>query len=163
MARYQFEDLDQTSRWLDNTNQITSLVVRSLGFILMVVGLWIGLKVINEAWSLYKQPQNIERLARAIESGSNLDKALTTKAPDNLSESADAGEASDDRVREVNAALGFRLSYFVAWIIAILLLMLVGRLSIAAIKTGGELALYDLQIKRFAKYLTDQAKGNITP
>ncbi|MDA0822941.1 MAG: hypothetical protein O3C28_11020 [Proteobacteria bacterium] len=129
----------------------------------MIVGLWIGLKVINEAWSLYKHPQNIERLARAIESGSNLDKALTAKAPDNLSESADASEASDDRVREVNTALGFRLSYFVAWIIAILLLMLVGRLSIAAIKTGGELALYDLQIKRFAKYLADQAKGNINP
>ncbi len=43
--------------------------------------------------------------------------------------------------------------------IAILLLMLIGRLAIAAVKTGGELALYDLQIKRFAKYLTEQASG----
>jgi hypothetical protein len=162
VARHQFEDIDQNSRWLDNTNQITALVVRSLGFILMIVGLWIGLKVINEAWSLYKQPQNIERLALAIESGSNLDKALTSKAPDSATESGDASIASNDRVREVNSALGFRLSYFVAWIIAILLLMLVGRLSIAAIKTGGELALYDLQIKRFAKYLADQAKGDIS-
>ncbi|MFT4581901.1 MAG: hypothetical protein ACI915_000696 [Gammaproteobacteria bacterium] len=162
MARHQFEDIDQTSRLLDNTSQITALVVRSLGFILMIVGLWIGLKVINEAWSLYKQPQNIERFARAIESGSNLDKALTAKEPNNRSESAKAAESATDRVREVNNTLGFRLSYFVAWIIAILLLMLVGRLSIAAIKTGGELALYDLQIKRFAKYLADQAKGDIS-
>jgi hypothetical protein len=35
--------------------------------------------------------------------------------------------------------------------------MLVGRLAIAAIKTGGELALYDLQIKRFAKYLVEHS------
>jgi len=37
--------------------------------------------------------------------------------------------------------------------------MLVGRLAIAPIKTGGELALYDLQIKRFAKYLAQQSSG----
>ena len=159
MARHQFEDVDQETRWLDNTTQITQLIARAVGFILMIVGLWIGLKVINEAWSLYQHPQNIERLARAIEKGSNLDKALTSVRP---AEPAAAGQdlTSFDRVREVNDALGFRLSYFVAWAIGILLLMLVGRLSIAAIKTGGELALYDLQIKRFAKYLAQQSAGD---
>jgi len=154
VARHQFEDIDQDSRWLDNTTNITHLIVRAAGFILMFVGLWIGLKTINEAWSLYQQPQNIERLARAIEQGSNLDKALTSRA-----ENPDAEAGANGQVREVNAALGFRLSYFVAWVIAILLLMLIGRLAIAAVKTGGELALYDLQIKRFAKYLTEQASG----
>lgn len=154
MARHQFDDIDQDSRWLDNTTNITHLIVRAAGFILMFVGLWIGLKTINEAWSLYQQPQNIERLARAIEQGSNLDKALTSKA-DVMNTDAEV----NGQVREVNEALGFRLSYFVAWVIAILLLMLIGRLAIAAVKTGGELALYDLQIKRFAKYLTEQASG----
>lgn len=154
MARHQFDDIDQDNRWLDNTTNITHLIVRAAGFILMFVGLWIGLKTINEAWSLYQQPQNIERLARAIEQGSNLDKALTSKADVTNTDAAVNGQ-----VREVNAALGFRLSYFVAWVIAILLLMLIGRLAIAAVKTGGELALYDLQIKRFAKYLTEQASG----
>lgn len=154
VARHQFDDIDQDSRWLDNTTHITHLIVRAAGFILMFVGLWIGLKTINEAWSLYQQPQNIERLARAIEQGSNLDKALASTA-----DNAGAEAATGDQVREVNAALGFRLSYFVAWAIAILLLMLIGRLAIAAVKTGGELALYDLQIKRFAKYLTEQASG----
>tara|TARA_R110002096_G_scaffold350_20_gene2078 strand:- start:558 stop:1034 length:477 start_codon:yes stop_codon:yes gene_type:complete len=154
VARHQFEDIDQDSRWLDNTTNITHLIVRAAGFILMFVGLWIGLKTINEAWSLYQQPQNIERLARAIEQGSNLDKALSSTA-----ESPGGEAGANGQVREVNAALGFRLSYFVAWVIAILLLMLIGRLAIAAVKTGGELALYDLQIKRFAKYLTEQASG----
>lgn len=154
MARHQFDDIDQDSRWLDNTTNITHLIVRAAGFILMFVGLWIGLKTINEAWSLYQQPQNIERLARAIEQGSNLDKALTSRT-----DVATTDASTDGQVREVNEALGFRLSYFVAWVIAILLLMLIGRLAIAAVKTGGELALYDLQIKRFAKYLTEQAGG----
>ena len=157
MARHQFEDVDQDTRWLDNTTQITPLIVRAVGFILMIVGLWIGLKVINESWSLYQQPQNIERLARAIEKGSNLDKALTSATPNADLNSADSIGAQASRVNEVNSALGFRLSYFVAWIIGILLLMLVGRLAIAAIKTGGELALYDLQIKRFAKYLVEHS------
>ena len=167
MARHQFDDVDQENHWLDNTTQITQLIVRIVGFILMFVGLWIGLKVINEAWSLYQQPQNIERLARAIEKGSNLDKALSAveKAPSagEPEDSAEARLASSNRVREVNDALGFRLSYFVAWVIGILLLMLVGRLAIAAIKTGGELALYDLQIKRFAKHLVQQSSGGADP
>ncbi len=167
MARYQFDDVDQENRWLDNTTQITQLIVRIVGFILMFVGLWIGLKVINEAWSLYQQPQNIERLARAIEKGSNLDKALSAaekpRAADSSSDSEEARLASSARLREVNDALGFRLSYFVAWVIGILLLMLVGRLAIAAIKTGGELALYDLQIKRFAKHLVQQSSGGTDP
>ncbi len=154
MARHQFDDIDQDSRWFDNTTNITHLIVRAAGFILMFVGLWIGLKTINEAWSLYQQPQNIERLARAIEQGSNLDKALTSRTDPTATDAGINGQ-----VREVNEALGFRLSYFVAWVIAILLLMLIGRLAIAAVKTGGELALYDLQIKRFAKYLTEQASG----
>lgn len=165
MARYQFDDVDQESRWLDNTTQLMQLVVRAVGFILMFVGLWIGLKVINEAWSLYQQPHNIERIARAIEQGSNLDRALSSSGSPAARETPDPNDPASARgavgtqVREVNDALGFRLSYFVAWIIAILLLMLVGRLAIAAIKTGGELALYDLQIKRFAKSLVQQASG----
>ena len=164
MARHQFDDVDQESRWLDNTTQITQLVVRAVGFILMFVGLWIGLKAINEAWSLYQQPQKIERLAVAIEKGSNLDTALSSAGPSpKVTDPRDAGDTTSrmgSQVQEVNDALGFRLSYFVAWIIAILLLMLVGRLAIAAIKTGGELALYDSQIKRFAKYLVQQSSGS---
>jgi len=154
VARQQFDDIDQDTSWLDSSTQIAHLVVRAAGFILMFVGLWIGLKTINEAWTLYKEPQNIERLARAIEQGSNLDKALASNAERPADDAAVAGQ-----VREVNQALGFRLSYFVAWVIGILLLMLIGRLAIAAVKTGGELALYDLQIKRFAKYLANQASG----
>jgi len=89
-------------------------MIRALGFILMSVGLWIGLMVINEAWSLYQQPQNTERLARATEKGSNLDKALTSTSVTGIPTSAPGTAASAERAREVNATLGFRLSYFMA-------------------------------------------------
>lgn len=160
MARHQFDDVDQDSRWLDNSTHVIQVIVRGIGFILLFVGLWIGLKAINEAWGLYQYPQNIERLARAIEQGSNLDKAISAKT--NAGDDTISGDETAAGMHEVNDALGFRLSYFVAWVIAILLLMLIGRLAIAAIKTGGELALYDLQIKRFAKYLAQQGSGNIS-
>lgn len=45
-------------------------------------------------------------------------------------------------------APGLRLSYFAAWAIILMLLLLVGRLAIAAIATGGQLALYDVQLRR---------------
>ena len=48
---------------------------------------------------------------------------------------------------------GLRFSYFVAWLIAIMLLLLIGRLSIAAVRTGGELALYDVKVGKLARAL----------
>ena len=46
-----------------------------------------------------------------------------------------------------------RFSYFFAWGIVLLLLLLTGSLSLSAIKIGGQLALYDSQIKQFAQEL----------
>ncbi|MGH6636283.1 MAG: hypothetical protein ACRED0_09190, partial [Gammaproteobacteria bacterium] len=45
----------------------------------------------------------------------------------------------------------FKLSYFAAWGIVIMLLLLIGRLAMIAIKTGGELALYDRHVKHLAR------------
>lgn len=150
MSRYQFDDVSENSNWSDKSTDIASVIVRAFGFLLMIVGLWIGLKAINEAWGLYKEPQNIERFANAIERGSNLDKALATVRND--------GDAETTSSSAQDSVLGFRLSYFVAWVLAILLLMLIGRLALAAVKTGGELALYDMQIKKLTKLLVQEAK-----
>jgi hypothetical protein len=54
--------------------------------------------------------------------------------------------------------LGFRLSYFVAWVISLLLLMLIGRLAIAAIKTGGELVLYDRHVQQLAREIVRESR-----
>lgn len=151
MARYQFNEDAPAPAWNERGEMLTRFVVRGFGFVLMLVGLWISLAVIAEAWSLYKTPTNIERLAKAIEHGSHLDRALSRAGTGERSTLEDTDSAAgQDATSEV---LGFRMTYFVAWIIAILLLMLVGRLALGAVKTGGELVLHDTQIKRFAREL----------
>ena len=151
MSRFQFDDVSEQNSWTDRSTDVTHVVVRAFGFLLMIVGLWIGLKAINEAWGLYQQPENIERFALAIEKGSNLDQAISS-----VRSAGAESNAPENQQRE--SVLGFRLSYFAAWMLAILLLMLVGRLALAAVKTGGELALYDMQIKKFAKMLAQESK-----
>ena len=158
MARYQFNDeAGSGGEWLERGTRFTQLVVRGFGLVLMVIGLWIALGVLSEAWSLYKVPANIERFALAIEEGSHLDATLTSArrelAPPD--EAVAGTDGTGDPPMEPPPA--FRLSYFAAWVLAILILMLVGRLAIAAIKAGGELVLYDVHIKRFARELVRES------
>ncbi|MEE9575557.1 MAG: hypothetical protein V3W03_05590 [Gammaproteobacteria bacterium] len=49
------------------------------------------------------------------------------------------------------------MSYFFAWVIALLLLLLIARISLTAIKTGGELVLFDMQIKQFARMVAKES------
>lgn len=133
-----------------------SVIVRFSGLVLLFAGLWIAFQVLTEALNLYNDPQRIERFAAAIEKGSNIDKSLgalqtpKTRVDSDASLSdfpatpAKTGKKPEDE---------FRISYFLAWIIVLLLLLMIARISLSAMKTGGELVLYDVQIKQFAKML----------
>jgi hypothetical protein len=157
MARYQFDDEQQRTDWSARGASLSQAAVRGFGFLLMLVGLWISLAVIAEAWSLYRQPVKIERLARAIEQGSHLDLTLSSATGGSQAPQQPAVDGMPATPPATTAAPGFRLTYFVAWIIAILLLLLVGRLALAAVKTGGELVLYDSQFKKFARALAQES------
>ena len=168
MARYQFEPESEAEGILSRGTQIAHTVVRACGFVLLSVGLWIALAVIAEAWSLYQEPQKVERFALAIEQGSHLDRALANTTSGRARASEEDAPAELGARARVSPATGaaenpegasFRLSYFVAWILIILLLMLIGRLAIAAVKTGGELVLYDLHVKRFVRELLREVKA----
>ena len=140
-----------------STTDLLSVIVRVLGLVMLLIGLFIGIKVICEAWDLYKQPQSIERFADAIEQGSHLDSMLAKftpnpKATENDSDGRQSLQISDKKTDSL------RLTYFIAWIIAIVLLMIIGSLAFGAIKTGGKLALYDLEVKRFARQLMTEAR-----
>ncbi len=138
-----------------NSTDILGFIVRLMGLVMLVIGLAVAIKVIVEAWDLYQEPQNIERFADAIEQGSGLDSLLnnfttkpsSTELTETETETATAGQPDS-----------LRLTYFIAWIIAVLLLMVIGGLGMSAIKTGGQLALYDLQVKRFAREVLSEAK-----
>ena len=137
-----------------------AILVRFIGLFLLLFGLWIAIQVMLEALELYRKPESIERFARAIERGSNIDKSLlslkqsiTEENPD--MESIDVDEFGKDTGRFTNSS-DIRISYFFAWVIVLLLLLLIARIAIAAIKTGGELVLYDLQVKHLAKALVKE-------
>ena len=145
----------------DAGRNIMSFVVRILGMFLLLAGLWVALQVLLTALDLYEHPEQIERFAVAIEEGSNIDKSL---APirDSLIVNNDSGNGvqqyTETEKRPSSASKNnIRLSYFFAWVIALLLLLLSARISLTAIKTGGELVLYDMQIKQLARMLAKES------
>ena len=145
----------------DAGRNIMGFFVRLLGFVLLLAGLWVALQVLLTAKDLYEHPENIERFAVAIEKGSNIDKTL---APirDSLMVDSDSGNGvkqyNDTEQRSATAGAGdIRVSYFFAWVIALLLLLLIARISLTAIKTGGELVLFDMQIKQLARMLAKES------
>lgn len=146
----------------DAGRNIMGFFVRLLGFILLLAGLWVALQVLLTAKDLYEHPENIERFAVAIEKGSNIDKTL---APirDSLMVDSDTGNGvkqyNDTEQRSATVGAGdIRVSYFFAWVIALLLLLLIARISLTAIKTGGELVLFDMQIKQLARMLAKESQ-----
>lgn len=116
-------------------------LVRIVGLVVLFVGLWVGVKVILEAWALYEEPQRIVRFADDIQKHSNLDGVIGSLTAVDQTSSGNPQAAGK----------GLRLSYFAAWFIALLLIFVIGSLAMSAITTGGQLTLYDLQLKRYSK------------
>ena len=149
---YTPQELPEESRFASATTQYIDIFVRLLGVVLVIAGLWVGLKVVIEAWNLYRMPHRIEVLATAVESGSHLDRVLASSA------------ASDEApTKESRAPDALRLSYFLAWAIAMLLLLLAGSLSMAMVRTGAELALRDARNKNLARLIAKELRRTQGP
>lgn len=118
--------------WL---SRFTNGVVRAAGVALVLVGLWAGVKVVFEAWSLYRDPTAVDRLARVIDRASHVDSLIPAPgaAPPAGSPAGRPGAPTEER---------FRPSYFLAWVVAILLLLLVGKLASWTVRAGGQLAIH---------------------
>lgn len=129
---------------LRSTMILTSLV-RGLGLVLLLAGLTTAALILMEAWTLYKNPERIEFIASAVEKGSNIDKAL---APTTSMNNSTSDPSSPSNVR---------LSYFFAWFIAFFLILLIARIAMNAVSTGGKLALYDTEVKKLAKALLEES------
>lgn len=134
-----------------------TIVVRLLGSAVLLLGIGAAVLVINEAWQLYREPQRIERFAVAIEQGSNLDK-FVGPVVDGAGLMAVPDDGDSERLVAPRPALPvrskadtLRLSYFVAWIVVLGLLMVLGILAMSAITTGGQLALYETPTARMRR------------
>jgi hypothetical protein len=162
MAQYQFDDNDGSqmlSRLAQLAGGVLNGVIRIAGLFLLAVGLWAAVTLIQEAWAVYERPDSprIEAMARAIESASHLDRTLSPKRTAGASPAPDGeGEAAESTTATEEPPI--RFSYFIAWAVVLMLMLLIGRLAMAAIKTGGELALHDVEIRRFARELVRQLR-----
>lgn len=125
---------------------LVAALVRAVGLAVLLVGLWVGVKVILEAWALYEDPSRIVRFAEDIQRHSNLDGVIGSIAGDG------------ERPRSENAGSGLRLSYFAAWFIVLLLMFVIGSLAMAAIATGGQLVLYDLQVRHHSRAVVREVR-----
>ena len=121
---------------------VLGICVRLLGLGLILIGLAIGVSVVLEAWALYKTPERIERFAVAIEQGSNIDSSFRSVAQAAAAEvTTEDGQANSEAgARRPNNG-GFRLSYFAAWAITLVLMLVVGSLAMSAVATGAKLSL----------------------
>ncbi len=148
--------------------QITSVIVRLIGMLILFVGLYVGLKVILEAWGLYQSPDRIEPFAAAIERGSNIDqiffatvRSISTEISEDVVIPSGEAQLDDATAQRGNPAKtastapgkNLRLSYFAAWLIAMMLFLIIGSLAMSAISTGGRLALYDTDMRKFSRQL----------
>ena len=149
-----FEDegdvVSETPRGLSIAEHIMLIFVRLLGTALLIFGLIVAVLVVLEAWKLYQEPERIERFAFAVEQGSNLDKILLF---DTATTAAEEGTAPS-RTRDDN----LRLSYFAAWFIVLALMLVLCILAMSAVSTGGQLALYDSNVRRLSRQVIREAK-----
>ena len=165
---------------LSTAQHMLGLCVRLLGLAVLVAGVWTAVIVITEAWGLYQEPARIERFAVAIERGSNLDRAfaprLEVDSPPELESKSESAERSGaapeirtgaDPMASANVPEGagadgqyysLRLSYFAAWFVGLALLVVLGILAMSAISTGGQLALYDMQVKRLSREIVHEVQ-----
>ncbi len=127
--------------------QALSIGVRLVGIVVLLVGLWAGVRIILEAFALYQEPARIERFAQAIQAGSNIDGLLGSAIDKALDAEATPAAGTPPQGRDT----GLRVSYFAAWMIVLLLMFVIGILAMNAITTGGQLVLYDLQVRRYSR------------
>ena len=148
-----YADTDNEEQPVESPDKrVISILVRTLGVLLLVAGLILVFLVIREAWGLYKYPERVEAFAATVEQGSNIDKTLAPRRTGDDLGSLAIGEGDNEQESSI------RLSYFFAWFIVFGLLLLLSKIGIGVITTGGKLALYDLEVKRLARALVAESK-----
>jgi len=151
-------------RALGILQQLLAVLVRLLGLCFLVVGIGATVVILHEAWMLYQEPERIDRFAVAIESGSNLDKIFALSGGDTVktSEQEDtAGSASppsDASASAENANL--HLSYFAAWFLVLLLMLVASITAISAVSAGGRLVLFDTDIRQLSRAVVKEVRRN---
>ncbi len=134
-------------------------LLRFLGAAILLAGLYGGYQVVERAWLLFEKQDTIVRFAEEIDKHAHLNGFVAqlgvvvdfvNKAKNALPENppADGGPIPPPPTRTAayagSPAEPVNASYFVAWILTIVLLGLIARISMWAITAGGKLALFSI-------------------
>ena len=142
------------------TSSASTVMLRVLGVVILLTGLYGAYQVVERAWMLFEKQETVVKFAEEIEKHAHLNAFLgqmnvlvdfVNKAksaiPDNQNQAfgkstypstPPAAAAATAPVPALNA------SYLMAWILTLVLLGLIGRISFWAITAGGKLALFSL-------------------
>lgn len=134
-------------------------IVRLVGAVIMIVGVVVALQVLRHAWDLFNDHASVVAFGEKIEKASNLNNAFNTLLGESLAEfRLHARQVFDpNNANNQQPAARFEpwnLSYFVAWFVKILLLLLIARIGFWAMSEGGKLALVSLGERTLAKNMT---------
>ncbi|NUM37384.1 MAG: hypothetical protein HUU50_22815 [Candidatus Brocadiae bacterium] len=141
---------------------VVSALVRFLGLAILLFGLWIGYQVVSEAWQLYHSPEKIQKYSEKVESGSKINEfgeSVCKLVHETMSETVKKmPQMADQKAeqKELTPLKPFTVSYFAAWGIVVLLLLVVGKLACWIISTGGKLAMYSGNTEKVAKAMIKQ-------
>ncbi len=144
-----------------NTSESASLpslsftpIIRCLGVLVLIFGLWAAYRVMQEAWYLYDNPKHVTTLAQTIATDSEIDQFSNSLAK--MMDEAYANTMSNlptqpgkEPIKPTAKIVPVKFSYFVSWGIIIILLFLLAKIGYWAIVAGGKLAMHNEDQKEF--------------
>jgi predicted PurR-regulated permease PerM len=108
------------------------LTLTGFGIILLVIGLFVSVKLLTTVWNLFHDHTIIISLTAEFEKHSHLNQILQQTLKQYLPSSAEAHQAMEP-------ILQLNITYFAAWVVAILLLGLIGHITALMLSTGAKL------------------------
>jgi hypothetical protein len=132
----------QYSDSYDNRNEVLilgltlqELALTLLGGILLLAGFLVSIQLLTTVWGLFNDHELILTLSRELEKHSHLNDILKNSISQFLP-TANTSSSTEQAESVLNGALELNISYFIAWILAILLLGLLIHL-VSVILNGG--------------------------
>lgn len=134
---YKFTDKDnETQVETVKEKDVLLLFVRVMGICLFLIGLWAAVHTLLEALSLYKDPGKVAQFASYIEQGMGKPEINSTPAQAEINP-GDPASIGQGILNNSNK----ELTYFIAWVISLLLLFLIASIAFSCIRTGANIVM----------------------
>lgn len=124
---------------------LQEIIISSIGLVILLVGFSIAIQLVTTVWGLFSDQSLIQDLTSQVEQHSHLNSVIERLvkpfAPEVFgTDDLSPGQTSDNSEMVPSAQIqSLNISYFAAWILAVLLLGLVGHVAALTLSTGAKL------------------------